>query len=169
MLICMLWTDFIIQVKHKILTNGRFPNPVQFCASIFYICTYTSGKFPRPVFQMHIILYTSLAPSSSYKECTYVYARNPHKWKTSSPYASSSYKCSQMENFLTQHDSMPPALTNAFGILGEEIFHWCMCICKRWIHRIVLGWEIFHLWGFYVHLYNKSVHNMSMVDVWTCK
>ena len=39
--------------------------------------------------------------------------QNPHKWKISLPNASSSYKRSQMGNFLTQHDSMPPALTNA--------------------------------------------------------
>ena len=46
----------------------------------------TNGKFPHPAW---------LYASSSYK-CTYMLE-----------------KSSQMENFLTQHDSMPPALTNA--------------------------------------------------------
>ena len=56
-----------------------------------------------------------------YKGICYI---NPHKWNISSPsmtlYASSSYKCtimyarksSHMENYLTQYDSMHPALTN---------------------------------------------------------
>ena len=125
-------------VPGKILIKGKFPHPAWLYVSLQLLQMHiyakkilVSGKFPYPVW---------LYASSSYK-CTIMYAR----------------KSSQMENFLTQYDSMHPALTNThaekiltngkFQVLTHAAWLYVPSsgICKRrkrkwkWKLRIEIG------------------------------